>query len=110
MLMRLEVLPPPFSSSIFPDLTGNQIATLKGILRSGSKPCFWCGRTISCKKKTLTIDHIVPQSKGGGFGIDNVVPCCGQRNVMKDSFELTEWLARVDYIANRIRALVMTSG
>src|SRR5262245_47972835 len=106
MLMRLRVLPPPHSSSLFPPLSLKQIAHLKGALRTGQKRCFWCGRPISRKAQTLTIDHVIPQSKGGGFSLDNLVASCGPCNLMKDSADLVEWLQRIDHIAGRLRGMV----
>ena len=110
MLMRLPVLPAPYSDSIFPQLSLKQVAILKGVLRAGQRECYWCGKPISRRTQTVTIDHVVPQSRGGGRSLDNLVPCCGPCNQMKDSAELGEWLERIDHIANRLRGLVATTG
>ena len=110
MLMRLPVLPPPYSSSLFPELKPHQIGMLKGKWRSGERPCFWCGRVISRLQRTLTVDHLIPASKGGTFSINNVVPCCRQCNTMKADSDLPEWLERVEQIVARLRGLVMMSG
>lgn len=47
--------------------------------------CQYCGT-----KHNLTIDHIIPRSKGGGDTWDNVVACCTTCNVKKGSKSLTE--------------------
>lgn len=41
--------------------------------------CVYCGR----KMKRLTIDHIVPLSKGGTHTVQNVVPACLRCNCRK---------------------------
>jgi len=41
-------------------------------------------RCAYCKKrKKLTVDHIIPLSKGGTNNIDNIVPACGSCNSSK---------------------------
>lgn len=47
--------------------------------------CGYCG-----SKRNLTIDHIVPRSKGGGNTWDNLVTCCSKCNNQKDSKTLEE--------------------
>ncbi len=51
--------------------------------------CSICGRGL--RKKDTTIDHIVPQSYGGGHDVHNLQPACkhcnsSKGNSMKDSF------------------------
>jgi len=66
-------------------------------------------RLTSSKSSTSrTIDHIIPQSRGGDFSIGNLVPCCGPCNLMKDTLELADWLVRIEHIAGRIRGMVVT--
>jgi 5-methylcytosine-specific restriction endonuclease McrA len=43
--------------------------------------CHYCGRNF--KPKDLTMDHIVPLSKGGKSTKGNVVPCCKECNNKK---------------------------
>lgn len=52
-------------------------------LRDGGK-CVYCG-----SKGPLTVDHIVPRSKGGGSEFSNLLTCCTSCNVRKcdSSFE-----------------------
>lgn len=38
---------------------------------------------LSCGKSGVTIDHVVPLSKGGTHTIDNVQPLCGKCNSIK---------------------------
>jgi len=40
--------------------------------------CVYCG-----SKKNLTIDHLIPKSKGGGNSWDNLVTCCSPCNIKK---------------------------
>jgi 5-methylcytosine-specific restriction enzyme A len=51
--------------------------------------CHYCGNRFSSKE--LTMDHIVPISKGGRTTKGNVVPCCKTCNTEKKSKLLMEW-------------------
>ncbi len=41
--------------------------------------CQYCGR----ERGNLTVDHVIPRSKGGGSGWDNIVTCCAPCNRRK---------------------------
>ena len=43
--------------------------------------CQYCGRSEISNK--LTLDHILPQSRGGKSAWENLVTCCGQCNSKK---------------------------
>lgn len=49
--------------------------------------CAYCGQHM--KLKNMTVDHLMPQSKGGGNNIENLMPSCRECNAMKaaDSLE-----------------------
>ena len=48
------------------------------LVRDGFK-CVYCGK----ESKKLTIDHIIPKSKGGKSTFENCVACCKQCNLKK---------------------------
>lgn len=48
--------------------------------------CVYCG-----SKKDLTLDHVLPKSKGGNDSWDNLVSCCKKCNNEKDDLLLEEW-------------------
>ncbi|NJO71790.1 MAG: HNH endonuclease, partial [Oscillatoriales cyanobacterium RM1_1_9] len=50
------------------------------ILRRDHHKCQYCGTT-----KHLTIDHVVPRSRGGTHAWDNVVAACERCNARKGS-------------------------
>lgn len=53
-------------------------AEWKALCRRFKNRCAWCKQ-----KKKLTVDHIVPLSKGGGNTIDNIQPLCYSCNSRK---------------------------
>ena len=53
--------------------------------------CYYCGRPTSPKE--LTMDHVVPISRGGKSSKANVVPCCKECNNAKKQLLPIEWLA-----------------
>jgi 5-methylcytosine-specific restriction endonuclease McrA len=56
---------------------------LAKILRN---PCFYCGSTIR-----MTIDHVIPLSRGGSHSIGNLVAACKACNSQKRQRFVTEW-------------------
>jgi len=53
----------------------------KNILVRDQYRCAYCG----VKTKNLTIDHVIPRSKGGKTEFDNCVACCKKCNHKKGS-------------------------
>ena len=51
--------------------------------------CHYCGR--SCLPRELTMDHIVPVSRGGKSTKGNVVACCKECNNAKKQLLPMEW-------------------
>jgi 5-methylcytosine-specific restriction protein A len=51
--------------------------------------CHYCGRTFPPRE--LTMDHIVPVSRGGRTTKGNVVPCCKECNNAKKQLLPMEW-------------------
>jgi len=55
--------------------------------------CHYCGRNFPSQE--LTMDHVVPISRGGKTTKSNVVPCCKECNNAKKQLLPMEW---EDYI------------
>ncbi len=51
--------------------------------------CHYCGRKFNPKE--LTMDHIIPLSRGGYSEKINIVPCCKECNSRKKSLLPVEW-------------------
>ena len=51
--------------------------------------CHYCGRPVPPRE--LTMDHIVPVSRGGKSTKGNVVPCCKACNNAKKQMLTLEW-------------------
>lgn len=47
--------------------------------------CVYCGKPAS------HVDHLTPQSRGGGDNIDNLVPCCAACNIAKGTMTAAEF-------------------
>ncbi len=65
------------------------ILTRKNILIRDKNTCQYCGKVFPPSE--LTIDHIIPRSKGGQTKWDNVVACCKKCNSKKG--QKTPWEA-----------------
>jgi 5-methylcytosine-specific restriction endonuclease McrA len=50
------------------------------IFRRDNDECVYCGST-----KQLTLDHVIPRSRGGSNSWDNLVTCCHNCNVRKSN-------------------------
>jgi len=59
--------------------------------------CHYCGKQMS--PKALTMDHVVPISRGGKSTKNNVVPACKECNTLKKQLLPMEW---EQYISNKI--------
>jgi len=64
------------------DISAAEWKALKALIHG----CFYCGRS----DRKLTMDHVVPLSRGGRNVIANVVPCCGSCNSRKGTKLLSE--------------------
>ena len=60
--------------------------TKQNIISRDNNTCQYCGRS-DCK---MTIDHVVPRSKGGKFSWDNLVSACPACNQKKGDRSLHE--------------------
>jgi 5-methylcytosine-specific restriction endonuclease McrA len=61
--------------------------------------CHYCGRSFSPRQ--LTMDHIVPISRGGKTTKGNVVPCCKECNNAKKQLLALEWEAYIKSWSDR---------
>lgn len=60
--------------------------------------CYYCGRPVGFKN--LTMDHIIPLSRGGRSTKDNLAPCCKECNTRKKSSLPVEWQEYLDSLSN----------
>jgi len=57
--------------------------------KTASGVCYYCGRNVG--RKHLTMDHVIPLSRGGKSTRGNLVPACKQCNNMKKYLLPIEW-------------------
>jgi hypothetical protein len=57
------------------------------------KPCPYCGEYMN--RRTKTLDHMVPLSKGGLHGTANVIICCNRCNSTKRDRDFGDWVSRL---------------
>jgi 5-methylcytosine-specific restriction endonuclease McrA len=60
-----------------------QEVTRRGILARDQHTCQYCQAEMAAAK--LTLDHVIPKSRGGGNTWENLVACCGPCNRKKGS-------------------------
>lgn len=60
----------------------------KNVYERDKNTCQYCGK--KCHKKNLTLDHVIPKSKGGRSTWENVVACCLECNGEKKDRLLKE--------------------
>jgi len=61
--------------------------------------CFYCKKNVG--REQLTMDHVVPLSRGGKTRKGNIVPACKECNSKKKYLLPIEWDAYLDRIQNR---------
>ncbi len=57
--------------------------------KTSSGTCYYCSEVVGFKN--LTMDHVIPLSRGGRSTKDNLVPCCKECNNKKKSLLPVEW-------------------
>lgn len=65
----------------------------QNVFKRDGHQCVYCGAR---DKRKLTIDHVVPQSKGGGNTWDNLVTACLSCNHAKADLSLKEYGVKID--------------
>jgi 5-methylcytosine-specific restriction endonuclease McrA len=66
----------------------------KRIFKRDNNECVYCG-----SKRNLTIDHIIPRSRGGKNTWSNLVTCCSNCNLKKGNRTPEEASMRMNYKA-----------
>ncbi len=69
--------------------------------------CYYCRTHVG--RDGLTMDHIVPLSRGGKSRKGNIVACCKECNNRKQSLLPVEWEEYLDRLAREDRAKEDTS-
>lgn len=60
--------------------------------------CAYCGERTSCG-----LDHILPKSRGGGDGSENLVAACRKCNSAKGTMLPSEWVVSGGYVPEMLR-------
>ena len=55
--------------------------------------CEYCQEDIT-ERSNLTLDHVVPLSKGGSNEVDNILISCTECNLKKDDLLLTDFILK----------------
>lgn len=67
--------------------------------KTASGECWYCGKKVGYAN--LTMDHVVPLSRGGRSTKDNLVPCCKDCNTKKQSLLPVEWASYMQRLDGR---------
>lgn len=71
----------------------------------------WRNGKIKRKKAELTVDHVLPKSKGGTWEVNNLVTCCEQCNNIKGSYVFKKSIpTRSQKIIYRLLAVLVVWG
>ncbi|OKL37357.1 HNH endonuclease [Domibacillus mangrovi] len=65
--------------------------------------CAYCG-----KKEKLTFEHVVPFSKGGSFGKENIIPACSTCNSSKNDLDYDHWYRNQPFYDETREQRIMT--
>ncbi|MBW6520394.1 MAG: HNH endonuclease [Desulfoarculaceae bacterium] len=57
--------------------------------KTAAGKCYYCQQTVSFKE--LTMDHLIPLTRGGRSTRNNLVPCCKICNNQKKNMLPLEW-------------------
>ena len=65
---------------------------VRNALRRADPHCRYCGRRV---RRSATLDHVLPRSRGGTDAPENVVLACRQCNEAKGARTQLEWAADI---------------
>lgn len=72
------------------------IADIKNKLRQQNEVCYWCKEPLILSGEgKYHIDHLIPLSRGGSNGPENIVCSCPSCNLSKNNRLPHEWIARL---------------
>lgn len=74
----------------------------KMIKEKWNNECAYCGST-----ENLTIDHVVPRSKGGSDFVTNVVCSCKGCNSDKGRTDIWEWYEKQDFFTEQRKDAIL---
>ena len=63
------------------------------VLENGVK-CAYCHRKYDGVKRRLTLDHIIPKSKGGFITPDNTIVCCDVCNSKRGNEDMEDFIKK----------------
>ena len=75
----------------------SKFITHKEFKKLATTPCFYCGSTTD-----LTLDHVIPLSRGGRHSIGNLVSACNMCNATKNAKFITEWQKETRHIPTQM--------
>jgi len=84
---RLERILRQSDGSLTTDVVGGMFAAAEG------KPCPYCGSYMD--RRTKSLDHIIPITKGGLHSAANAIICCLRCNTRKSNLDFGDWLAKL---------------
>ncbi|MBU1028512.1 MAG: HNH endonuclease [Nanoarchaeota archaeon] len=81
------------------DLTDKQWKWIKMVYENR---CVYCNRQM----KRITMDHILPLSRGGIHTMNNIVPACQSCNSKKNTKTVYEWMPQAINCINKNRYIL----
>jgi len=70
----------------------------KNKLKIFGNTCVYCGCSVELR---LTVDHLIPLSKGGDNSYNNIVPACKSCNSRKSAKDWIAWYRKQDFYSKR---------
>jgi len=65
--------------------------------------CAYCGKSL----KNLTQDHFIPLKDGGGYDVNNIIPCCKSCNSSKQSQNFFLWYPKQAFFDEQRKAKIL---
>lgn len=84
----------------------NRTWAYEALLARDGPTCHYCEVVLEGRgSREMTIDHVVPRSKGGNDSLDNLVLACASCNTRKGSLSYEEFVAS-EFVQERRRSIV----
>lgn len=79
----------------FAEPGGMRIAKLRPLLARGKGKCVWCRKPLGLNHSEVSVEHLVPQSQGGGDDPANLLPACRSCNSRRGSKSPVKWILQL---------------
>jgi hypothetical protein len=86
-----------------PLVIGRSRRRMAFIIERDGNECVWCSNPLSFDHPQASLDHLIPDSQGGGSYYENLVLACSDCNSFRDLVPAREWITQREAAGEAVR-------